>query len=168
MKNRKINLLIGIIILGICASCSKDAEDEAAYIDGNVDIWYHDDGISLFDPANGSFTIEDVTVEYLLDDKWIDVKLTRLGTRPFIYYNEELNKHMVRIFVNIYDDQQLTRVKISDLETDLIEVEVRNEKSSTFITKLFYNTELKWASGLDIQGLNILYTRGLFIEKNAL
>jgi hypothetical protein len=132
-------LLISFIIAG---SCKLESPNESV-IDNNVDIYYinssHED---LMDTAViGSFKADSINLYNVV--KGIKKEVNNRADYPhnfFIYKNEELQKYVLRVFLEV----DTTFLELNRHITDTITCAFERSENSLIIRKVWYNGNVKW------------------------
>ncbi|PKD17009.1 hypothetical protein APR41_06110 [Salegentibacter salinarum] len=137
MKKTLFLLIFSFFII----SCEKD---EPTYcctiIDSSIDIKFIDsEGNNLLGEEN-QFEETDISVYNKIDGEW---KISPENT----FLVERENEDYLRVFANLEStDTQISELKLEfpDNEFDILKTEISSQNANTFVTKVWYNDELKW------------------------
>lgn len=141
-------ILFGLIIFGILISCNNtDDNDCCVNVDIGIDVTYlNAEGLNLFEIDNG-YTEANITIYHKINGEW---KLYYNGNldapKGITVVDGEHGKHLsilpsTNIDQNNYSE---TKIQFSESDFDIIKTEIDQSNSNTTVTKVWYNTVLKW------------------------
>jgi hypothetical protein len=138
-KTMDVCLLISVLIAG---SCKLESPNEFV-IDNHVDIYYinsrHED---LLDTAViGSFTTDSIHLYNVI--RGVKKEVNNRVNYPhnfFVYMNEELQKYVLRVFLEV----DTTYLELNRNITDTITCRFEKSEDNFFIRKVWYNGNVKW------------------------
>jgi hypothetical protein len=139
--NNDLYLLLIFSVL-IAGGCKLESPNEVL-IDNKVDIYYinsrHED---LLDTAvNGSFTTDSIHLYNVL--RGVKKEVNNRADYPhnfYIYKNEELQKYILRVFLEV----DTTLLELNRNITDTITCVFERSEDNFIIRKVWYNGNLKW------------------------
>ena len=139
--NKNIYLLLLISVL-IAVSCKLESPNEVV-IDNKVDIYYinsrHED---LLDTAIAeSFTADSIHLFNVV--RGVKKEVNNRADYPhnfFIYKNEELQKYVLRVFLEV----DTTFLELNRHITDTITCAFERSDNNFIIRKVWYNENVKW------------------------
>ena len=140
--NPRIRLLCLLISALAAGSCKLDSPHQVL-IDNKIDIYYsnsqHED---LLDSAViGSFTTDSIHLYNVV--MGVKMEVNNRADYPhnfFIYKNEELNKYVLRVFLEV----DTTFLELNRNITDTITCVFNKSEYNFIIRKVWYNGNLKW------------------------
>lgn len=123
-------------------SCKLESPNEFV-IDNNVDIYYIDSQQEdLLDTAvNGSFTADSIHLYNVV--RGVKKEVNNRADYPhnfFVYRNEELQKYVLRVFLEV----DTTYLELNSNITDTITCKFEKSEDSFSIRKVWYNGNVKW------------------------
>ena len=142
---RKIILLFvtGIFIIG----CSSDETDCCTIIDTAVSIKYvNGDGENLFDLDNG-ITVSNITTYHKINNEWVRYYKGNLDNPKGISTAQTEDGTYLIVFPSttiVENSYTETKIEFSESDFDILRTEVDKRNSNEFVTKVWYNDELKW------------------------
>jgi hypothetical protein len=131
-----------LILFVIAGSCKLETQNQVI-IDNNVDIYYINSGQEdLLDTAvNGSFTADSIHLYNVV--RGVKKEVINRADYPHnfvIYKNEELQKYVLRVFLEV----DTTFLELNRNITDTIDCVFERSENSLIIRKVRYNGNVKW------------------------
>ena len=139
--NKDLSLLLMISFL-IAGSCKLDSPNQVV-IDNNVDIYYiNNRQVDLMDTSViGSFKTDSIHLYNVV--RGVKKEVNNRVDYPhnfFIYKNEELQKYVLRVFLEV----DTTFLELNRNITDTITCSFERSENSLIIRKVWYNGNVKW------------------------
>jgi hypothetical protein len=139
--NKYLYLLLIFSVL-IAGGCKLESPNEVI-IDNKVDIYYinsrHEDLLDTV--VNGSFTADSIHLYNVL--RGVKKEVNNRADYPhnfFIYKNEELQKYVLRVFLEV----DTTFLELNRNITDTITCVFERSVDNFIIRKVWYNGNVKW------------------------
>lgn len=145
-----MNKIVIILAILLIIGCSPDERDCCIIIDTAVTIKYvNEEGENLFEPDNG-LTTEDITLYYKINDEWVKYFKGKLDSTKGIRIDEREDGSYLTIFPGkhiVAERYSETKIEFSESDSDILRTEITKSNSNEFVTKVWYNDELKWVTG---------------------
>lgn len=145
----KIFIPFLILQIAFLSSCKKHYKQGPVVIDIGVDIWYQNGQQNLFGPQNPVYSLQDVSLFYLINGTAMEVNNSNLdapkGVRLYEDAENKANIISVSPNTNLQNLKSETVIKIGKEISDTITCEFQKpNEASLIVTKVWYNGELKW------------------------
>jgi len=146
----KIFIPLLVLQIAFLSSCKKNYKQGPVVIDTGVDIWYQNGQQNLFGPQNPVYSLQDVSLFYLINGTPIQVYNGNFddptkGVRLYEDTENKVNIISVLSNTNLQNLKSETVIKIGKAISDTITCEFQKpNEASLIVTKVWYNGELKW------------------------
>lgn len=156
-------LAIGFLIVG----CSTGSDGNRATINTDVKIVFVDQqGNNLLNPENqNTITEQNTNLYYLVNGEKQKVFEGTLDCpKQFcIEKSESSGTYYMQVFPNIIHGQNetITYIEFSDSSMDTIKVHYEDGRGYTYVTKVWYNHQLRWDNDADRGILRFKVTRAI-------
>lgn len=122
-------------------------------MDLGVVVKYVDsDGNNLFDNDSNSLTLSDIVLYHKIDGEWKEYYESNLTNARGLQTSQREDGLYIDIFTSItYVEGNISesKIEIKGYPTDIIKTEVDKQSNGIFVTKVWYNDELKWDAASD-------------------
>ena len=155
---KKIVLLF-IIGLSIFSCSDSDDNDCCVIVDIGIQIKYlNTEGQNLFEIDNG-YNTSDINVYHKIDGEWIEYYKSNLDAPKGISVIDGENGKILSISPSTTLDENNyseTKIQFSESDVDIIKTEIDQSNSNTMVTRVWYNTVLKWEAYDTDRGFDIV------------
>ena len=148
-KSFRMKKIILLFIIGLSIfSCSdSDNNDCCVIVDIGIQIKYvNTAGQNLFEIDNG-YKASDITIYHKINGEWSEYYKSNLDAPKGISVIDGENGKMLFISPSTTLDENNyseTKIQFSESDFDIIKTEIDKSNSGTMVTKVWYNTVLKW------------------------